>query len=187
MFRKFAATVFAFAFAFVLAAAEAAAQNAAAQTPRKHTDAEYAVAFAYCDAIKLAETQRNTLRIMLDNIERNNPAMKELRPTMERIFDRHLNFDAVKYDFADLFLSEFTVGELRELTRLAQLPVMKKYLAKQQDLMQAGSTIAQKRLAPHQQEIRAEIQAFLLKKAAERAAAEAEKAKRNNAAKPAAK
>ena len=188
MSRKIiAALVFTFAFACSLFAAEAKVQNAAAPAPRRHTDAEYAAAFAYCDAANLAESQRNMLRMMLDNLMRSNPAMRELRPAMEKIFDRYLAYEVVKYDYADIFLDEFTVDELKELTRIAQQPVMKKFLAKQQKLMQAGSEIAQKRLAPHQQEIRAEIQAFLLKKAAEKAAAEAEKARKNNAAKPAAK
>jgi len=176
-----------FAFVSTLAAAEATAQNAAAPAPRKHTDAEYAAAFAYCDAANLAESQRNMLRLMLDNIERSNPAMRELRPAMEGIFERYLRYEVVKYDYADIFLDEFTVDELRELTRISQLPVMKKFLSKQQKLVRTGSEIAQKRLAPHQQEIRAEIQAFMLKKAAEKAAAEAEKARRKSAEQPAAK
>lgn len=189
MSRRIIAAVLAFTFSFALAAAETKVQNAEApaQPARKHTDAEYAVAFAYCDAANLAASQRNMLRLMLDNIERSNPALKELRPSMERIFDRYLGYEVVKYDYADIFLDEFTVDELRELTRITQQPVMKKYLAKQHILMQAGSAIAQKRLAPHQQAIRAEVQAFLLKKAAEKAAAEAEKAKRKSAEQPAAK
>lgn len=198
MSRKFIAAAFAFACAFALAAVEVktaatdtstttTSSAAAKERSRRHTDAEYAVAFAYCDAVNLAESQRNTLDLMLDNLVRSNPAMKELRPAMERIFSRYLNFEAVKYDYADIFLDEFTVDELKELTRISRLPVMKKYLSKQQKLMQAGSLIAQKHLAPHQQEIRAEIQAFMLKKAAEKAAAEAEKARKNNAAQPAAR
>jgi len=186
MSRKFIAAVLAFAVAFALDAVEVktSAKESAAPAPtvRRHTETEYAVAFAYCDAAGFAESQRNVLRMMLDNIERSNPAMRELRPAMERIFDRYLGFEVVKYDYADIFLDEFTVDELKELTRIAKEPVMKKYLAKQQKLMQAGSFIAQKRLAPHQQEIRAEIQAFMQKKAAE-----AGNARKNNAAPPAAR
>ena len=190
MFRKFAAIIFAFAFAFSLAAAEATAQqNAAAKNPRKHTDAEYAVAFAFCDAAGIAESQRNVLRMTLDSLTRNNPTLRELRPTLERIIARSLGYEAVKYDYADLFLDEFTLDELRELTRLSKLPVMRKYLSKQQTMMQAGSMIAKKHLAPHQQEIRAEIRALLLKKAAAKAAAkaaEAEQIRQRTAAQPAA-
>ena len=184
MSRKIFAAAFAFVFGFTftLAAAEANAQ-----TPRKHTDAEYKAAFAYCDAANLAASQRNMLRMMLDNLERNNPAMKELRPVMERVFSRYLNYEVVKYDYADIFLDEFTVDELKELTRISQSPTMKKYFSKQQRLMEAGSEIARKHLAPHQEEIRAEIKAFALRKAAEKAAAEAKKAQQGSGTAPAAK
>ena len=197
MSRKIATFVFAAGFLFSLAAAEARIQTAPAEPSRKHTDAEYKIAFAYCDAVRIAETQRNMRTLLLDNITKGNPAMRELRPALEPIFNRCLNYEAVKYDYADIFLDEFTLDEIKELTRISQLPVMQKSIAKQQKLMRAGSEIAKNHLALHQEEIRATIKAFILKKAAEKAAAEkaaaekaaaeAENIQRNNTAKPAAK
>ena len=181
-----AALAFVFCFAFTLTAAEAEIRNAPASASRKHTDAEYQAAFAYFEATNLARTQQLSLSLMLDNLVKSKPAMKEVRPVMEELFQRYLGYEALKYEFADLYLSEFTVDELKELTRITRNPAVSKLFAKQPKLMQAGSSIARKHLAPRQKEIRAAVKAFALRKAAEKAAAEAEKARGDNAAKPAA-
>ena len=61
----FSTDAFAFAFAFALDAVEvktSAAKSAApAPTVRKHTEAEYAVALAYCDAAGVSSEPRMAL------------------------------------------------------------------------------------------------------------------------------
>ena len=166
MIRKVSVILFAAFAVFAGVSAAAGTPEPAAPEVRKHTAAEYSAAFAYFEASQLPQTQKNIMQLMLDSFTRSNPALVEFRPVMEEFFSRYLSYDVVKYDYADIYLEEFTVSELEELTRIAGTPVMKKFLAKQQKMMQAGNLIARRRLEPHQQEIRTALQEFIRRKKA---------------------
>ena len=87
-------------------------------------------------------------------------------PVMLDFLKKYVSYEAIKTEVAKLYLSSFSVDEIRQLTALYRTELGKKVVAKMPELTQKAMLIGQQRVLEHQKE---------LEEAVAKAMAEAEK------------
>ena len=90
---------------------------------------------------------------------RQNPSLAQYEPQMRTFLNKYLSWASMKDDMLNIYTSEFTEDELKQLTAFYQTPLGKKTVSKMPALMQKGAEISQKRLQEHLPELQAAIQA----------------------------
>ncbi len=96
---------------------------------------------------------------MLQMQIKQNPGLAQYETQMRAFLNKYLSWASMKDDMLNIYTSEFTEDELKQLTAFYQTPLGKKTVQKMPALMQKGAEISQKRLQEHLPELQAAIQA----------------------------
>ncbi|MBN1912664.1 MAG: DUF2059 domain-containing protein [Pirellulales bacterium] len=114
-------------------------------------------------AMKVKENQIATAKQMLDAMVAQSPVLQAQKDILEEFLKECLAWDAVKDDFAKMYMEEFTESELEELAAFYRTPVGKKLADKTPVLAGKGAKIAsarvQKKMPELQQKIRERLSA----------------------------
>jgi hypothetical protein len=95
---------------------------------------------------------------MLQMQVKQNPSLAQFEPQMRAFLNKYLSWASMKDDMLNIYVSEFSEDELKQLTAFYQTPLGKKTVEKMPALMQRGAEISQKRLQEHLPELQASIQ-----------------------------
>jgi len=109
---------------------------------------------------------------MVDLQLKQKPAMMPYRDIMLSFFNKYLGYKNIKADFIDIYTSEFTEKELKEITAFYNSPIGKKTIGKMPALMNKGAQMGMNKVRAHMPELRDMIQAEARKNAEAAAAAE---------------
>ncbi len=90
---------------------------------------------------------------------KQNPSLAQYETQMRAFLNKYLSWASMKDDMLNIYTSEFSEDELKQLTAFYQTPLGKKTVSKMPALMQKGAEISQKRLQEHLPELQAAIQA----------------------------
>jgi uncharacterized protein len=89
---------------------------------------------------------------------KQNPSLAQYETQMRTFLNKYLSWAGMKDDMLNIYTTEFTEDELKQLTAFYQTPLGKKTVQKMPALMQKGAEISQKRLQEHLPELQAAIQ-----------------------------
>jgi uncharacterized protein len=105
------------------------------------------------------------MNTMLDVQVQSNPSLAELRPVMRTFLQKYMSWDAIKDEFARIYVEAFSEPELRELIAFYKTPIGRKSVKLLPKLMEQGAQIGAKSVQAHMPELQQQIQEHLNKKA----------------------
>lgn len=117
--------------------------------------------------LKVTNTDSNikkSMNKMLDAQAAQNPMFKEYRHVLEKFYDKHLNWDAIKHDMAQIYVEAFTADELKGLIKFYKTPLGKKVADKLPELTQKGYRISLENVQKHQGDLMKMLQKEMGKK-----------------------
>jgi uncharacterized protein len=84
-----------------------------------------------------------------------NPAIAPYEPQMRAFFSNYTSWASMKEDMINIYMSEFSEEELKQLTAFYQTPIGKKAIQKMPALLAKGAEMGQKRVQEHLPELQA--------------------------------
>ena len=144
MWKSFLLTVVVCAFSFQVSGAEKVA---------KRTQAEYAAAYELLEAMQLPAQLKQTLDGLVEMQTRANPQLVPYKSIFTDFFTKYMSYEALKTGYADIYLDNFSVAEIKELTAFYKSPIGKKVASKTAEFMMRGAALGQKAVQDHQLEL----------------------------------
>ncbi len=140
--------------AMALLLCTAAPQPAGADTGRHR-----AAVFELLELVRVDALTRESVRAALQQQYNALPALKNYSDIVEPFFEEHLSYEALKEEYADLYVEAFSEAEIRELIAFYETPLGQKTLNVLPELMQRGTEIGARRLRENMDELMEKIQA----------------------------
>ena len=134
------------------------AKSAKEESRKKITAEEEQAAYRLFEALKLREGIRSALDNSLNVQLKRMPAMAPYKDIYQRFFDKYTQWDDMKKELAKAYASQFSAKELDELAKFYSTPLGQKSLTVLPRLTQLTMILAQKRIAAHAKELKAEIE-----------------------------
>jgi hypothetical protein len=135
------------------AAPAPAAASAATASPAQRKAAEELL-----QTMQAEKTLQTTVDQMLTMQLSQRPEMKAVEPEMRAFMGKYMSWASLKGDMVNVYASEFSEKELKELSKFYKTPVGQKLLSKQGMLTQAGMELGQRNLQAHLPELQQAIQ-----------------------------
>ncbi len=127
-------------------------QNSAAKTSKEE-------ATLLIENMNLKVILDQTIEQMLQIQLNSKPQLKPYKDVMLRFFAKHMSYESLKPELIDIYASEFTATELKELNAFYSTPTGKKIIAKTPQLSAKGAQIGAQRVQNNLQELREMIEA----------------------------
>ena len=137
-----------FLLTMLLAAATALPVNFAAAAEEEYSADDLKAAYEFMEAAGMPAQFEQTTQIMMAQFN-DSP----IYPVVLDFLNKYVSYEAIKTDVAKLYLSSFSVSEIRQLTALYRTELGKKVVAKMPELTQKAMQIGQQRVLEHQQEL----------------------------------
>lgn len=126
---------------------------------RADTASHRAAADSLLNLMDMDKMMSQSVDQMLQIQVKQNPSLAQYETQMRSFLNKYLSWASMKDDMLNIYTSEFSEDELKQLTAFYQTPLGKKTVSKMPALMQKGAEISQKRLQEHLPELQAAIQA----------------------------
>jgi hypothetical protein len=139
------------------ASAPAPAASAAPAAPTA-SPAQRKAAEELLQTIQAEKTLQNTVDQMLNMQLSQRPEMKAVEPEMRAFMGKYMSWASLKGDMVNLYASEFSEKELKDLSKFYKTPLGQKLLSKQGVLSQASLELGQRNLQAHLPELQQTIQ-----------------------------
>ena len=133
-----------------------------------YSEADYNAAYELFTAIGMPKLMEDAITLMTDLQIKNAPMLQQTKVPMLNFFRKYMSYEAMKKDYAELYLKNFTVAELKELTVFYQTPIGKKLAQKQSTLMQEGAKLGEQRVQSNISELQSMIREELQKQLPQR-------------------
>ena len=85
------------------------------------------------------------------------PQFKDIRAIFEDFFKKHMNFDDMRKEYAEIYLKYYTKEDIQGLNNFYKSELGKKFIAKQTELMKDSAKMAQTRVMKHAPELKAKV------------------------------
>lgn len=135
----------------------ATAQTTAQAT--KHTDAEIAAADELFKAMDLETVFSASIQRTVDMQIKQNPAIAPYRQVMLDFFAKYMSWASLKDDMAQIYMDEFSIDEIKELTAFYKTPVGHKVAQRLPELMGKGAEVGMRKVQQHMGELQQAIAA----------------------------
>lgn len=116
-------------------------------------DAAKAEAGKLLDAINMDASLNQTINIMLDAELKQNPNIVPYKNVMLEFISKYMSYEALKPRLVELYSTEFSASELRQLRMFYSTPVGQKYIARLPTLISKGAELGGKSVQDHLPEL----------------------------------
>ena len=121
--------------------------GASAQTAEP--DSHVKAANELLDAMNVEKTVNDSMEIMLKSQIDANPQLAPVEGVMRSFLNKYMSWDALRGEYAKLYMAAFTEAELRELATFYRTPIGKKLIGALPQIMQGSAEMAQSKLTAH--------------------------------------
>ena len=90
---------------------------------------------------------------MIDIQLQQNPAIAPFKQVMLDFFSKYMSWESLKDDIAEIYLEEFSIQELKELTAFYKTPTGQKAALRVPQLMSKGGELGMRRVQEHMPEL----------------------------------
>jgi len=126
------------------------------EVEKLHTEA----ALELLEAMQLDITFKKTIESSVDMQIKGNPQMTPYREVLLGFLSKHMSWNSLKDEMAQIYVDAFTIQELKELTAFYATPVGKKAALLMPQLVAKGGELGMKRV----QDNMAELQLMIAEK-----------------------
>jgi len=126
---------------------------AQAQSPAKEKPSNYKAAEELMTALNMDKTVDEGVAQMMDLQIKSNPMLESKRDVFLSFMKKYVSWAALREDYIQIYTSEFTEAELKDLTVFYRTPTGKKVASKQNVIMMKGAQLGQERVQAHLSEL----------------------------------
>lgn len=119
----------------------------------KHSEADYQVAYSMLEAMNMPEMFQKISDGIAEMLIKSNPLLNQYKAVLKDFYAKCFTYEALKKDYADIYLDEFTIDELKELTLFYKTPIGRKLAMKSSEISLRGAEIGQKVALQHLDEL----------------------------------
>jgi uncharacterized protein len=120
--------------------------------------ASKAQAMVLLQSMGMDKAMNASIEQMMDVQLKQNPSLLPFRGVMGEFFRKHMSFDALKDQFAEIYGNAFTSNELEDIIRFYQTPTGKKSIQLMPQLMSQGAEIGMAQVRRHMPELQQMVQ-----------------------------
>ncbi len=128
--------------------------NTLAQAPSSHYKAAETLLMTMGSPKAIDDNLQQMLTMQMEQV----PAMKVAELEVRAFFAKYMNWEAIKTDLINLYMTEFTEKELKDMTAFYGTPTGKKLASKQSLLTMRSAQLGQKKIEPHMMELQQLLQ-----------------------------
>ncbi|KUG06984.1 hypothetical protein ASU33_06595 [Solirubrum puertoriconensis] len=110
-------------------------------------------------AMQMEKNTNSALDQMLTAQLTQRPELKPVEPEMRNFLTKYMGWASLKEDMVQLYASEFSEKELKDLTKFYSSSTGQKFIGKQSALMIAGMELSQRRMQENLPELQRSIEA----------------------------
>ncbi|WP_197231151.1 DUF2059 domain-containing protein [Novipirellula artificiosorum] len=129
----------------------------AAPAAEPPSDSHTAAAEVFLEAMNMKEMTQETIDQMLEMQVQQQPQLEMFKDVMKGFLHKHLSYDSLKGEMIDLYKTEFTEEELKQLTDFYRTPLGKKAVQKLPILSAKGAQIGMQRVQANMGELQQAI------------------------------
>ncbi len=129
-----------------------------AQTKKPYKESDYQACYTMFEVSGVPAQMQAVL-----NQKLQNPMFASCRDTVKAFLEKYVSYNVMKKEMAELYLAEFTVAEINEITAFYSTPIGKKLARKQSVLAVAGTKLGERKVMEHQSELILMIQQSMKK------------------------
>lgn len=122
-----------------------------------------ALAISLLDNMNLQVVLDQTIEQVLQVQLKNKPQLVPYKDVMLEFLTKHMNYKSIKPDLVNIYASEFTAAELKELNAFYSTPTGKKIIEKTPELTARGAEIGSQKIKDNLPELRQMIKAETLR------------------------
>ena len=104
-------------------------------------------------AMHLDKTFEESMEKMIDVQLQQNPAIAPFKNVMLEFFSKYMSWESLKDDMAEIYLEEFSIQELKDLTAFYKTPTGQKAALRVPQLMSKGAELGMRRVQEHMPEL----------------------------------
>jgi len=134
------------------------AVQAQTQTQTQPKTGHYKAAEEMLLAMNMKQNLQESIDQMLAVQIKNNPSMQPAEATLKEFFGKYMTWDALKEDYINIYMNEFTEKELKDMTKFFSTPSGKKMASKQSVISMKGMQLGQEKVQAHMGELQEMLQ-----------------------------
>lgn len=127
--------------------------------PTPNTAAQAAAAQELFKALKLQSSLSDTANAMIDSEIGRNPGLTPYREVMVDWLKKYMTWEAMQPELTKMYTETFTEAELKQMAQFYSSPAGQKSLEKLPEMMQRTAMTGARISQPHQDELRAAMEA----------------------------
>lgn len=143
-------------------------------TSTSYADARYEAAYRLLETSQLDLLLHSAIEESLEMEIEQNPDLIPFADTMRDFFNRHMSYDSLKVDLAEIYVDAFSADELNTIADFYETKVGKKVLSVMPQLMSEGMNLGTRRVQENLPELQEMIEAKIASLKAEEEANQAE-------------
>jgi len=124
-----------------------------APTTHARENGNLKAAYELFEAMEMGETYEKTLDQMVDMQIKQAPQIAPLKHILVKFFRKHLGWQTIKKELAEIYTARFTVKELKELKKFYLTPLGKKTARLMPELTSLGAKIGERRVMENMAEL----------------------------------
>jgi hypothetical protein len=105
-------------------------------------------------AVDVEKTLQASIEASLELQLKANPGLAQHRKTMHKFLSKYMSYASMKDDLLQLYVTEFSEEELKDLTKFYRTPTGQKFLRKAPTLMKKGGELGLRRVQENVAELR---------------------------------
>ena len=118
----------------------------------------YKACYELFETIDMKTMHESSMKQMLQiQLRGLPPQFKDIRAIFEDFFKKHMNFDDMRKEYAEIYLKYYTKEDIQGLNNFYKSELGKKFIAKQTELMKDSAKMAQTRVMKHAPELKAKV------------------------------
>lgn len=123
--------------------------------PDTHREA----AMELLDVLHVERTVNDGIDLMLKAQLQANPSLRDFEDVMRTFLSKYMSWDAVRDDYARIYMSTFNEKEIKQLMEFYRTPLGQKLIGALPDIMKKGAELGQGKVADHLEELKALVEA----------------------------
>lgn len=117
------------------------------------TSPQYKAADELMTTMNMSQSVSDGINDMVESQAQANPMLAGKKDALKTFMQKYMSWDVLREDYINLYATEFTESELKELTAFYKTPLGKKLAAKQSAISVKSQEIAQSKMQEHMSEL----------------------------------
>jgi len=127
----------------------------------QHSESHLAAAIGLLEATHVEQTLESSINTMLQVQLKGNPELRVVEGVMREFLAKYLSWENLKDEYAEIYATQFSEEELRQITAFYRTPVGQKLASATPVLMTEGARLGERVVQEHSAELQQRVMEHL--------------------------